>query len=170
MDHQDSPPQDTSEKTGKKSKACVTWVQDYLSRRQHSEKELLQKLLQKEFTEEESLLAISFAKERKWLEDPEELSERVYREWSKKNKSHKWICQYLDEKGLPVIEKWAAGREAKKAAYHLSKKFGKINNDNYKRASSNLAAKGFSFGDFKSGLELLNKELEDAESSKKDNL
>lgn len=156
MDSQDSPPQ---EQDKKKSKAVVTWVQDYLSRRPHSEKELLKKLLKKEFSEEESLKAIAFAKDRKWLEDPEELSKRVYQEWNKKNKSHNWICQYLDEKGLPVTEKWNSSREAEKAAYHLSKKFGKINNDNYKRASSNLASKGFSFGDFKSALDILKEEL-----------
>ncbi|MGH1467779.1 MAG: hypothetical protein ACRBBP_02735 [Bdellovibrionales bacterium] len=161
MDPQDSPPQEHEESTkkSKKPKAAITWVQDYLSRRSHSEKELLEKLLKKEFPEDVCLEAIAFAKERKWMDQPEELAEKVYNEWDLKNKSHSWICGYLDEKGLPIFLERNSSREAEKAAYHLLKKFGKINNDNYKRASSNIASKGFSYGDFKNALEILKDDL-----------
>jgi len=137
-----------------KEKAALTWVQDYLSRRSHSEKELLEKLLKKEFDREVALEAIAYARERRWLESPEELAEKVYMEWDKKNKSHAWITQYLDEKGLPTLD-YDQRREIEKATYQLRKKFGKIDNENHQRAGSNLASKGFGYREFKEAVQNL---------------
>ena len=152
--------EDKEKKKDQKEKAAVTWVQDYLSRRSHSEKELLAKLLKKEFDRDTALEAIAFAKERKWLETPEELAEKVYLEWDKKNKSHSWITQYLDEKGLPTLD-YDHRREIEKAAYHLRKKFGSINNENHQRAGSNLASKGFGYREFKEAVQNLKDENTD---------
>lgn len=146
------------EKTGKKEKKpkmVLTWVQDYLSRRPHSEKELLTKLLKKDFDEDAIKLAIEYAKEQKWMDEPKDLSERVFVEWDVKNKSYAWICTYLEEKGLPIVTDRNSSREAEKAAYHLLKKFGKINKDNYAKASTTISSRGFVYGDFKDALEIL---------------
>lgn len=141
----------------KKEKGALTWVQDYLSRRSHSEKELLAKLLKKDFDRETALEAIAFARERRWLESPEELAEKVYLEWDKKNKSHAWITQYLDEKGLPSLD-YDQRREIEKATYQLRKKFGTINSENHQRAGSNLASKGFGYHEFKAAAQNLKDE------------
>jgi SOS response regulatory protein OraA/RecX len=143
-----------TEKKKKKEKAAVTWVQDYLSRRSHSEKELLEKLLKKDFDKETALEAIAFAREQRWLESPEELAQKVYLEWDKKNKSHAWITQYLDEKGLPSLD-YDQRREIEKATYQLRKKFGTINSENHQRAGSNLASKGFGYSEFKAAAQNL---------------
>ena len=132
----------------KQEKGALTWVQDYLSRRSHSEKELLQKLLKKDFDQETALKAIAYAKERRWLESPEELSEKVYLEWDRKNKSHTWICTYLSEKDRPAPAP-DQRREIEKATYQLRKKFGTINKANYEKAGANLASKGFDYSAFK---------------------
>lgn len=141
-------------KKDKKEKTALTWVQDYLSRRSHSEKELLAKLLKKEFDKETALEAIAYARKQRWLESPEELAEKVYLEWDKKNKSHAWIIQYLDEKGLPPLD-YDKRREIEKATYQLRKKFGTINSENHQRAGLNLASKGFGYGEFKAAAQNL---------------
>jgi SOS response regulatory protein OraA/RecX len=149
-----------SEQSRKKEKAALTWVQDYLSRRSHSESELLTKLLKKDFSREESLKAIKYAQERNWMESPQELAEKVYREWDLKNKSHNWITAYLSEKGLPEVRR-CSQREVEKATYHLSKKFGKITTDNYQRAASNISSKGFLYDDFNQALDELKEKNEE---------
>ena len=105
------------------TKQALYWVQDYLARRPHSEKELTDKLLKKEYSMEVISQALDFAKESNWLEDPHELAERVYKEWSSKNKSHTWIVNYLNKKGLPSDFYKDENEECKKALYHLVKKF-----------------------------------------------
>ena len=124
------------------------WLQDYLARRPHSEKELRDKLKKKEFSSEITTKAINYAKSQNWLEDPFELAENVYKEWDKKNKSHTWINNYLLEKGLPTEIDKNFDREAEKALYHLEKRFDSINNLNYKKAASGISSKGFIYEDF----------------------
>lgn len=139
------------------TKQALYWVQDYLARRPHSEKELTEKLLKKDFSSEVVSKALNFAKESRWLDDPQELAERVYREWSLKNKSHAWIVNYLNKKGLPNNFYKDVREECKKALYHLTKKFKDkdIDESNYKQAASNLASKGFVFEEFKEALKQL---------------
>lgn len=136
------------------TKQALYWVQDYLARRPHSEKELTEKLLKKDFSHEVIAKALEFAKESQWLDDPQELAQRVYEEWSLKNKSHNWIVNYLNKKGLPSDFYKDEAKECKKALYHLTKKFKdkEIDETTYKRAASNLASKGFSFGEFKEAM------------------
>jgi len=138
-----------------KTKQALYWVQDYLARRPHSEKELTEKLLKKEFSNEITIQAIEFAISNNWLENPQEVSERVYQEWNQKNKSHNWIVGYLSKKGLPNDIYKDEEEEAKKALYHLKKKFKDVSIDksNYNSAASSLASKGFSFCEFSAALE-----------------
>lgn len=141
-------------------KKALYWVQDCLARRPHSEKELLDKLQKKEFDLETSKKAVQFAKESNWIEDPFELAENVYSEWDRKNKSHSWIKNYLFEKGLPTEIEKDMTRESEKAYHHLKKRFEKVTSENYNKAASNLASKGFSYEEFGIAFETLKSESE----------
>ena len=82
-------------------------VMDLIALRDHSETELRQKLEAK-FSSEESLHelideAIDFAKNKNWLSDPQELSERHAESLHRRNKGILYINGYLSEKGLPAV-------------------------------------------------------------------
>lgn len=74
----------------------------YLSRRDHSEKELRQKLQRFEYPTDLVLNAIEWAKERKYLCEPERMSERHVERLQKKKKGRNYIQNYLQQKGLPT--------------------------------------------------------------------
>lgn len=77
---------------------------DYLARRDHSEKELIEKL-SNHFEWEEIEPAIAEMKERGWLLPPEELAQKVTESLHRKNKGHLYIQHFLRKKGLPGTEK-----------------------------------------------------------------
>ena len=77
---------------------------DYLARRDHSEKELIEKL-SKDYETEEIERALTEVKERGWLLPPHELSEKVTEQMHRKNKGHLYISDFLDRKGLPGVAK-----------------------------------------------------------------
>lgn len=77
---------------------------DMLARRGHSELELRQKL-SRDYEPAEIDAAIQFAKESKWMTEPEELSERVSMELGRKKKGHRFINQFLKNNGLPPVSK-----------------------------------------------------------------
>lgn len=77
----------------------------YLAKRDHSEKELRDKLKLLEYSSEDIGEAIEEAKLRKYIVDPTDLAERVARQLHGKKKSHIYIIQYLREKGLPPVER-----------------------------------------------------------------
>jgi regulatory protein len=79
-------------------------LMDFLARRDHSERELRTKL-SRHFAMAEIDEAIAFAKESKWLGDPQELAERVAQQLHQRHKGHLYILNYLREKGLPKVEK-----------------------------------------------------------------
>ena len=141
-------------------KVALYWVQEYLARRPHSEKEIFDKLLKKDFDSETSLKAIAFAKDSGWMEDPFEMAHKVYNEWDRKNKSHSWIKNYLYEKGLPQEVEKDFERERDKAYYHLKKRFTKVDDSNYKKAAHGLSSKGFSYEEFSQAIEILKAESE----------
>ena len=93
---------------------------NYLSKRVHSEKELKDKLLKK-FSPEMVEEAFKEAMKRGWIESEEEISLRVTTSLNQKNKSHRYISQYLKNKGLvpPEFEK---EEEKRKASLIFSKK------------------------------------------------
>lgn len=73
----------------------------YLHRRDHSAKELQQKLKRFEYPADLILTGIEWAKERGYLGDPQRLSERHVERLQKKKKGQKYIQNYLSQKGLP---------------------------------------------------------------------
>jgi regulatory protein len=83
-------------------------VMDIVARRDHSEKELRQKLREKFSDEEDSQgiidEAIEFAKDNRWLGDPVALAHRLAEMLHRRNKGIFYINNYLKEKGLPAVE------------------------------------------------------------------
>lgn len=76
---------------------------DLLARRNHSEKELREKMSR--FFEPEIIdQVIEEAWERHWLLPPEELAETAARSWSRSNKSARYIQEQLKKRGLPPVD------------------------------------------------------------------
>jgi len=82
-------------------KSARVKAMDYLARRDHSEKELYEKL-KKNFDPTEITLAIEEIKERGWLIPEHDLSEKVTQSLHRKNKGIHYIHQFLTKKGLPL--------------------------------------------------------------------
>ena len=78
-------------------------LMDYLARRDHSELELKQKLRKSQYSAEEIQEAIDWAKEQRWLPEPEKISQKVADTLHRKYKGIHFINQYLREKGLPTV-------------------------------------------------------------------
>ena len=106
-------------------KNALKKIADYLSRRSHSEKELLTKL-SKTFPLEIIKKSLKQAKQNNWLENPQELSEKVMEQLNKKNKSWNYIKNYLYEKALP-LPSYDREKELIKAE-NLLKKYGSLKN------------------------------------------
>jgi regulatory protein len=87
----------------KRRKASLA-AMDYLAMRDHSEKELRQKL-SKNYTPEEIAHAIEYVSENGWMMNPVELAQKVSEMLHNKKKGYLYICQYLREKGLPQVNK-----------------------------------------------------------------
>ncbi len=100
---------------------------EYLSRRDHSEKELRTKL-SKFYSAEEIQIAIEYGKSRKWIPDtPEEkleFSKKVADTLRRRGKGINYINKYLKEKGLPSITS-DAETELNKAVELIRLKFQK---------------------------------------------
>lgn len=83
-------------------------VMDLLARRDHSEKELKQKLRDRFIDEEGGLEAIeealNFAKDNNWIGDPVALAQRMADMLHRRNKGIHYINNYLREKGLPSVD------------------------------------------------------------------
>lgn len=75
----------------------------FLSRRDHTELELKRKLA-KDFSLIEVDAALASARELNLMKTPEQLSEQLYHELSRKNKGYLYIIKYLRAKGLPRHE------------------------------------------------------------------
>ena len=94
---------------------------DLLARRNHSEKELRDKLIK--FFEEDLIdQVVAEAVERRWLLPPEELAESAARSWSRSLKSARYIQEQLKKRGLPHVE-WHEEEELEKMRALLKKKF-----------------------------------------------
>ncbi len=76
----------------------------YLSRRDHSTKELQQKLRLKKYSSQEIIDGIQWAEERGYLSSPDHTAEVMSRGLHRKKKGILYINQYLNSKGLPSIE------------------------------------------------------------------
>ena len=125
-------------------KKAVKKIADYLSRRSYSEAELKLKL-SKTFSLEIIERALRQAKQNHWLEDAQELSKRVAENLHKKNKSWKYIKNYLFKKDLP-LPPYDREKELIKAESLLTKKEASLKNlslDKKRKLQLFLAYRGF---------------------------
>ena len=112
---------------------------DYLARRDHSEKELIEKLL-KFYPIDEIEKTLKEVKERGWLLPPEELSQKVAESLGRKSKGHLYINNYLRQKGLPPVE-FCPEQEFEKARQLIESKL--KDPSDIQRLSSLLKNRGF---------------------------
>ncbi len=124
-------------------------VADLLARRNHSEKELLLKLVPT-FDESIAEKAIETAKEKKWILPPQELAEMAAKSWQRSHKSAEYIAEQLRRKGLPQVE-IDPENEIQKIKDLLQKKFRlaiaddtRLTFDQHRKAYQYLANRGFS--------------------------
>lgn len=119
-------------------------MMDLLARRDHSEKELRQKLKGK-FTSEEIDLAVEYGKQGRWIPDTVEtrsvLAEKMAGALHRKGKGIRYINGYLAEKGLPPV---AADpmEELEKARALVDNKFSDVETSDRKKAAKQKAKIG----------------------------
>lgn len=113
-----------------------------LSQRDHSEKELKQKLAV-HFQLETLEKAIEWAKDNRWLAKENELAEKVAQILGRKKKGQLYIQNHLRRKGLPQVA-FDRDQEMNNARDLLARKFGnEINFETKQRAYRFLAHRGF---------------------------
>jgi regulatory protein len=124
-------------------------MMDILARRDHSEKEIRQKLKDK-FTPEEIDRAIDLAKEKGWIPNSTEslqaLSEETAAMLRRKGKGPLYIERYLEERGMPPV-KGDASEELEKAQELAHNKFSDIDKMDQKekaKVGRFLISRGFS--------------------------
>ncbi len=100
-------------------------MMDMVSRREHSEEELKEKLLRKEFSNEEIESALKKAKDHKWIASPEQASQSFAELLHRKNKGIEFINSTLQEKGLPTISR-DENLELEKAASLVKTKYSRF--------------------------------------------
>lgn len=109
--------------------SAVNQMMDILARRDHSEKELRNKLKDKEFPPEEIDRAVEFGKEQGWLPDSLEkaqaLSEKTAAMLKRKGKGPLYIQHYLQKVGLPPVAE-EPSEELEKARELAHNKFSDI--------------------------------------------
>ena len=86
-----------------KKKSALEKIVDYLSVRDHSEKEIRNKLTLKEFDAEEIDEGVELAQEQGLILEPKKLAENVSDQLNRKHKGILYINQYLESKGLPCV-------------------------------------------------------------------
>ena len=89
--------------TTKKKKSAFEKIIDFLSVRDHSEKEIRNKLTSKQFEAEDIDEGIEMAQEQGLIVEPLKLSENVSEQLNRKHKGILYINQYLESKGLPCV-------------------------------------------------------------------
>lgn len=110
----------TSQKKSAREKAM-----DYLAVRDHSRLELETKLSQKDYSPDEIAHALDSLEVSGFLASEESLSESVSENLHQKGKSHTYIEQYLEAKGLPPVPR-DSELELKKAEKLLQSHFSKL--------------------------------------------
>ena len=120
----------------------IAAAMDFLAHRNHSEKELRQKLLRK-FEEKDVLKALDYCREQNWLFRPEALSEQTMNALHRRKKGFLFIQRYLRQKGLPVPSK-NPEIEEEKARELLGRKFNSVRDFPVKqKAHRFLKSRGF---------------------------
>lgn len=118
---------------------------DYLARRDHSEKELKEKLQKKSFNEDSIEWVISQASAKGWLKSPKELTQQIFLELNKKNKGILYINNQLQKKGLPSIpiDEDVEHSKAIELLSHKFENFPNLKEKDLEKACRHLQAKGF---------------------------
>lgn len=131
---------------GKSNSSILNKIADYLARRDHSVKEIEEKLAQKKIYDPEKIKeALQKAIDQKWFLPDDELAEKVARAMTLKSKSHYFILNYLREKGLPAVE-FSEESEIMAIRKCLIKKFKNHQNLSYEdkqKAMRLLSSRGF---------------------------
>ena len=124
-------------------------VMDLLAVRTHTEKELRQKLAThfsaEEFVDEIVEEAIGFAREKKYLEDPDTLAQRWAETLHRRNKGIEFINSYLEQKGLPSVP-MNSQQEYEKALLVIKEKYNddhKFSEEEKGRIGRMLTSRGF---------------------------
>lgn len=105
----------------KTSKTAIHRVADYLAKRDHSIRELVQKL-KKWHTPDEIQVAMEHAIQHGWILEPDQLALKVSRQLDQKSRGTLYINTYLKRKGLPPVTA-DVENEAEKARWIAKKKF-----------------------------------------------
>jgi regulatory protein len=113
-------------------------LMDYLARRDQSELELKRKL-KKNYSPEEITAVLEWARQHKWLAEPETISQKVANTLHRKYKGIHFINQYLREKGLPSVGR--DGEVELEKARHLVKN--KSSKKDKNKLIRFLASRGF---------------------------
>lgn len=121
---------------------------DILARRDHSEKELREKL-SRFFPPDLIETVVSEARERRWLAPPEELARSAARSWGRTQKSAQYIREQLKKRGLPEVA-FDAEDELAKMKTLLRRKFRftdpetmNLNDEDRLKARRLLKSRGF---------------------------
>lgn len=119
----------------------------YLARRDHSERELRDKLSRK-FSPEVVKKALEAARERKWIIPAEVLAQRVAESLHRKRKGILYINRYLQKKGLPPVARdldleLSKGLEWLKLKFRGSGEGEKLSFDEIRKAHRFLVNRGF---------------------------
>ena len=124
-------------------KTKTLWVRamNLLACRDHSEKELMEKL-KNHYPPEDVQQTIVEMKTRGWILPPRELSWKVYGSLNRKNKSHLFIKYFLKKRGLPLIPK-DENLELQKARTVLNRNSPKMGKVKIKQVVSLLKNRGF---------------------------
>ena len=148
MVKQSSRPRPTSSARRPTTDSARNQMMDILARRDHSEKELREKLNGK-FPSDEVESAIEFAKSKGWIPESEEdqmrLSQKIADDLKRKGKGHEYINQYLEQKGLAPVP-FDPAEELEKARQLVENKFSDMKQMDQKqkaKAGRFLSARGF---------------------------
>jgi regulatory protein len=117
---------------------------DLLARRSHTELELRKKL-DGLYADDDITDAIQNARQNGWMPPAEEIAERVALELGRKKKGHRFINQFLRDKGLPPVSKDTEGEVEKARAIVVSKmrKAGPFDRTEQAKIYRLLANRGF---------------------------
>lgn len=114
----------------------------YLSKRDHSIRELVQKL-KKNYSPDEIEAALIFLQENNWLKKPEKLAEDFAQQLGRKNRGILQIQRKLMQKGLPRV-KANPEHELEKACSLVQRRFSDLSTLEQKaKAYRFLAQRGF---------------------------
>lgn len=125
---------------------CLNKLVDYLSRRDHSVKELEEKLRRKLFDPPTIKAAIQWAQDRGYIRPPLELSASLAEMLQRRGKGRLYIEQYLKKRGLPTqinIDNESEYDLAMEFARQKATKYANLDRSAREKIGRQLVARGF---------------------------